>query len=389
MVTLFKHLGYIRIIGISLLLSAAIIACGKTGGKAPSRMKQACSIYPGLTSDACKLSLSFNTSLFVGTVGASGVVDGTGSGAKLNWAGGITSYDDFLYVTDEPANVIRRINISTGEVATIAGDPNVIGSADGVGAAAKFNTPKGIVTDGTYLYVVDSSNNTIRKIDLSNFAVTTLAGLAGSTGSTDGLGGNARFSTPVGITADSTHLYVADTANQLIRKIDKSTGAVTTLAGSAGVVGSTNSTGADARFNDPLYITTDGTNLYVAEFGGETIRKIVIATGVVTLLAGNYTTQGSNDGNGSVATFYDPAGMLYNNGFLYVADLTNHIIRRINTLNPAADNAVTTVIGQAGAPGSTEGDSITARLNGPIGMATDGKFLYVLDYSNFTIRKVN
>ena len=154
------------------------------------------------------------------------------------------------------------------------------------GAAARFLDPRGITNDGTNLYVTDSGNHTIRKIVISSGAVTTLAGTAGSSGSADGTGAAARFYSPRGITNDGTNLYVTDTSNQTIRKIVISSGVVTTLAGTAGSFGSTDGTGAAARFLDPRGITNDGTNLYVTDTSNQTIRKIVISSGAVTTLAG-------------------------------------------------------------------------------------------------------
>jgi len=120
--------------------------------------------------------------------------------------------------------------------------------------------------------VADFDNHLIRKIVISTGAVTTLAG-TGSSGSANGTGTSASFNSPHGITTDGTNLYVADMSNHLIRQIVISTGVVTTVAGT-GSSGSANGTGTSASFNLPRGITTDGTNLYVAEYGNHLIRKI-------------------------------------------------------------------------------------------------------------------
>ena len=109
-----------------------------------------------------------------------------------------------------------------------------------------------------------------------------------------------------GITTDGTNLYVADTDNHRIRKIVISTGVVTTLAGNSSS-GSTDATGTSASFNEPRGITTDGTNLYVSDSGNYRIRKIVISTGVVITLAGS-STYGSTDATGTSASFKYPQG---------------------------------------------------------------------------------
>ena len=163
-----------------------------------------------------------------------------------------------------------QLSLST-VVTTLAGSSN--GYLDGTGTSASFSYPQGITIDGTNLYVGDAGNHLIRKIVISTGAVTTLAG-TGSSGSTDNTTGtSASFSGPIGITTDGTNLYVADYYNHLIRKIVISTGVVTTVAGT-GSSGSANGTGTSASFNLPRGITTDGTNLYVAEYGNHLIRKI-------------------------------------------------------------------------------------------------------------------
>jgi len=183
-----------------------------------------------------------------------------------------------------------------------------------------------ITTDGTNLYVADFYNYLIRKIVISTGVVTTVAG-TGSGGASNGTGTSASFNYPSGITTDGTNLYVADYCNHLIRKIVISTGVVTTLAGT-GSSGSANGTGTSASFNRPRGITTDGTNLYVADFNNHLIRKIVISTGAVTTLAGTGSS-GSANGTGTSASFYNPRGITTDGTNLYVADTSNHLIRKI------------------------------------------------------------
>lgn len=121
--------------------------------------------------------------------------------------------------------------------------------------------------------MTDTGNNLIRKVVIADGTVTTVAG--GYLGLTyDGTGTGAKFTAPRGITTDGTNLYVADTGDNLIRKVVIATGVVTTIAGSAGVAGNTNGTGTAALFNAPRSITTDGTSLYVADFSNGVIRKI-------------------------------------------------------------------------------------------------------------------
>ena len=179
------------------------------------------------------------------------------------------------------------------------------------------------------LYVTDSLSDTIRKISSSG-VVTTLAGSANQIGSADGSGANALFHFPAGVAVDTSgNLYVADTFNNTIRKITP-TGVVTTLAGSAEATGSVDGTGMNARFNQPWGVAVDNSgNVYVSDYGNDTIRKIT-PLGVVTTLAGSAGQQGSADGIGANALFDWPAGVAVDgSGTLYVADSYNSTVRKL------------------------------------------------------------
>lgn len=270
-------------------------------------------------------------------------------------------------------------------LALFVGDTTVAGAADGTGGAARFNQPSGIATDRAgNVYVADGHNNTIRKITPAG-VVTTLAGKAGNTGSTDGIGSAARFEYPTGIATDSAgNVYVTDYGNYTIRKIT-SAGVTTTLAGTAGARGSTDGTGPSARFAGPLDVAVDGAgNLYVTDaYDSHTIRKITPA-GVVTTFAGKAFTAGSNDGAGAAARFDFPRGIAIDSaGNVYVADCANHTIRKIT---PAG--VVSTFAGSASLEGNTDGAGAAARFTFPVDVAVDGAGnVYVTD-ENHTIRKI-
>jgi sugar lactone lactonase YvrE len=317
-----------------------------------------------------------------GPLGSIGSADGAGSVARYYFPCGITTDGTNLFVADYSNHTIRKVTIATGAVTTLAGTAGVSGSADGMGAAARFFFPYGITTDGTNLFVADTSNRTIRKVAIATGAVTTLAGTAGVPGSADGTGPAASFSSPRGVTTDGTNLYVVDRNNHTIRKIVIATGAVTTFAGAAGVSGSADGTGAAARFSYPNGITTDGTDLYVADSGNNAIRKVAIASGGVTTLAGG--TIGYADGTGAAAQFNDPCGITTDGTSLYVADSTNNMVRKV----AIASGAVTTLAGTGQVSGSVDGIGPAARFNYPWGITTDGRSLYVADATNNTIRKV-
>lgn len=284
------------------------------------------------------------TSTLAGTANViGGFLDGAGAKAQFNLPTGITTDGTSIFVADSGNNNIRKVVISTGLVTTIAGPDNSTclasfsicpsGTTDGFGAAARFNKPSGITTDGINLYVADMGNNTIRKIVISTGQVTTFAGAVGLAfgGFADGIGAAATFFKPYGLVTDGSNLYVADTGNFTIRKVEIAIQQVTTIAGMAGIFGSVDGVGMAARFNNPSYITTDGTNLFVADNANFTIRKLVILTGQVSTLAGMARVSGFADGATLAARFSGQFGfgITTDGRSLYVTDTTNNTIRNI------------------------------------------------------------
>jgi sugar lactone lactonase YvrE len=233
-----------------------------------------------------------------------------------------------VYFADTLNDTIRKIT-PAGVISTIAGSAGNQGSTDGNGTDARFDTPGGVAVDSAgNIYVADSGNDTVRKISPAG-VVSTLAGTAKSSGSSDGTGAAAQFANPSGIAVDSSgNVYVADTANHTIRKITSS-GVVTTFAGSAGHSGTADGAGTQARFNSPAAVAVDSSsNVYVADTENHAIRKISPA-GTVATIAGSIGTSGSADGTGTSASFYEPYGIAVDaSGNVYVADTSNDTIRK-------------------------------------------------------------
>ncbi|NTW98652.1 MAG: hypothetical protein HGB35_01685 [Geobacteraceae bacterium] len=247
---------------------------------------------------------------------------------------GITTDGTNLYVAETGNNRIQVINIASGLITeTFGSTTGLAGSVDvkvvppatiADITLARFNQPIGITTDGkNNLYVTDFNNATVRWIDLTTKAVSTLAGASGASGSADGIQGAARFHLPGRITTDGKDLYLTDFYNRTIRRIVLRTGEVTTVAGSPGLgtdKGTLNGIGTAARFYNPNGITTDGINLYVTDSYHNTIRKIAISTKEVTTIP---LPTGS---------LHAPTGLTTDGVSLFVAD-TFTVIRDSKTNN--------------------------------------------------------
>jgi hypothetical protein len=319
-----------------------------------------------------------------GLGGLYGSADATGSAARFRGPASVAvDTNGNVYVADQVNHTIRKVN-PAGIVTTLAGEAGRVGSANGAGSAARFNSPTGVAVDSTgNVYVADFFNLTIRKVTPAG-VVTTLAGLTGAFGSNDGTGSAARFSFPTGVAVDTNgNVYVADAGNSSIRKVTPA-GVVTTLAGLADNHGSADGTGSAAQFDVPYGVAVDNAgNVYVTDNGNHNIRKVTPA-GVVTTLAGLAVYAGSADGVGSTARFYAPQGVAVDSaGNVYVADTFNNTVRKVT---PAG--AVTTLAGGAGIYGTADGTGSAVRFNSPNGVAVDSAGnVYVADFYFSTIRK--
>ena len=429
-----KRLAWLSVIAVTSIACSspgtADVDLGGGGGADLSAVSDLAG--PGLpdlgTPDGAPGASLTTLSLLAGKAGGSGNADDIGSVARFSSPQGLAmDAAGNVYVSDSNNNTIRKIVAATGVVTTLAGDPASTSSADGIGTAARFRGPSGLLVDGGDLYVADAVGRAVRKIVLATGAVSTVAGTLNTAGSTDGVGTAARFNVPGSLALEAGSLYVSDATDNTIRRIVLATGAVTTLAGTAGMGGSTDGTGAAARFENPSGLAADGAgNLYVADRFNNAIRKIVLATGAVTTLAGRAGTSGSIDGTGTAARFFYPTGVTTDKaGSLYVTDQFSNRLRKVETatgvvttlsvgslLNPTAvtlDGAgavyvadtgrntiarlvlasgmLTDVAGGRFYRSSTDGTGSAALFDHPFGVAADASgTLYVTEV--YTVRKV-
>jgi sugar lactone lactonase YvrE len=314
------------------------------------------------------------TTTVAGQVGASGATDGVGPAATFDGPTGVAlGSDGTLRIADTGNFTVRAMVTASSAVITLAGAPAYAASADGVGEGARFNGPQGAAFDGAgHLYVADWSDGTIRSVEIATGAVKTLAGSAGTAGDTDGPGVVATFYEPTWVAYDgSGHVLVADSGNFAIRRVDVTTTEVTTVAGGGYV---------------PEGLAFDGRGiLYVVDSAYSTIRQVDVNTGATSVLAGTVGRGcGTADGVGTAASFCGPLGLTYDGvGSLYVTD--NQMVRRIEL----ATKRVTTIAGSPGVTGSSDGQGAAALFDQPSALACDGAGnLYVADSFNATVRRI-
>lgn len=372
-------------LALSVVVLLCLAGCGDSASPPPTRETFPYRVMGGSVQEGA-LSLSWDVTTLAGSAGVQGTQDCTlaGAGATFTFPKGIATDGKLIFVADTDAHTIRVVDPVTGGVTTLAGEPGVPGSNDGTGTAAHFNKPRGITTDGYHLYVTDGLNFTVRKVDKRTGAVSTLAGTLGAPGTADNTDGlHASFAGIEGITTDNVNLYLTDFSAGTIRKVAIATGAVSTLAGTANVGGwEDNVVGANAKFDMPFAITTDCTFLYVAEVGNHAIRKVAIDNTQVSTLAGS--TMGWADGTGSVARFNWPRAITTDGAYLYVCDGSNQVIRKVTK----DTGEVTTVAGQVGVAGSDDLNGTAATFSSPSGIIADHDGLLVSDGENATIRRI-
>jgi len=299
-----------------------------------------------------------------------------------------------IYISGDGCHCVRKVTISTGIITTIAGTGTAGNTGDGgLATSAKLNFPMGLALDASgNIYIADFYNMNIRKVTISTGIISTVAGngTAGFSGD-GGLATAAELYYPFGIAVDgSGNIYIGDLKNSRVRKVTASTGLISTIAGN-GTAGYSGDGGlaAAAELNYLQIIILDAANnIYIADQENNRVRKIDATTGIITTIAGNGT--GGFAGDGGLATAAElsyPTGLAFDkSGNLYIGDQNNKRVRKVTK----STGIITTVAGNGTSGFSGDGGSPTsAKLSFLDGVAVDASgAVYIADTGNNRIRKV-
>ncbi|MCY2990866.1 MAG: dockerin type I domain-containing protein [Planctomycetota bacterium] len=297
-----------------------------------------------------------------------------------------------LFIADSGNNRIREVDQATGVITTVAGDGTV--GDDKPATAASLNGPSGVAVDSAEnLFIADTMNSSIRDVDHATGVITTVAG--NRTFGYSGDGGPAiaaSLNWPKGVAVDSAgNVFIADTTNGRIREVDHDTGMIITVAGS-GTSGYSGDGGpaTAASLDMPWGVAVDSSgNIFIAEQGANRIRKVDHTTGLITTAAGDGTSGYSGDGGpATAASLFCPTGVAVDSvGNIFIADNGNNRVREVDH----ATGLITTVAG-AGTDGYSGdgGPAAAASFRGPTGVTVDSAGnLFIVDFNNNRIREVD
>jgi len=326
-----------------------------------------------------------------GTQGYSGDGAAATAGRLRNPEGVSVAANGDLYIADTGNDAIRKVNVLTGVITTVAGGSNGYAGDGGPATAAKLKNSQDVaVAANGDLYIADTSNHVIRKVTAATGIITTVVG-TGSQGSSGdgGAATSAKLRNPAGIAvAANGDLYIGDTGNDKIRKVTAATGIITSYAGT-GTAGYTGDGGAAtaARLAAPQGLALAGGDLYIADTGNHAVRKVTAATGNISTYAGTGTAGFLGDGGAATsARLSGPQAVSLNlAGDLFIADTGNNRLRRV-----AVSGAITTIAGTGTAGGTGDGGPATAaRISSPRGVTVSGTGAYYIgDQGNDRARKV-
>jgi cysteine-rich repeat protein len=344
--------------------------------------------------------LTNTVTLFAGQPQMGGFVDGGPGIARLGSSGDILVVGSSLYTVDVTHHILRKIDIATRVVQTIAGTAPLPGSADNAtGLLASFSAPNTLASDGSRIWVGDEGNGLIREVSLTPpYAVTKVAGPGPGT-YVDGIGAAAGMPSIRGMTYHEGFVYFTDSVASTVRRFDPVSREVLTIAGIPNTPGHTNGPGSSATFIAPRATVVAGGFLYIGDTNGAEIRAYDLGSTMVSTFAGDGTQPpGYLDGIGTAARVHRPRGLTTDGESLYWAEFNAHTMRQaviatasVTTL--AGTPAACAILGTCSPPapgGYAEGVGSAAAFDDPFSVSYDpaSRSLFVLDSGNFVIRRI-
>ena len=319
---------------------------------------------------------------------------GPATQAPLRWPGGIAvDGDGNIYIAESGSSRIRKVDAASGVINTIAGTGEWnYGGDSGPATHAKLNNPRGVAIDGDgNVYIADGGNNRIRKVDAATGFISTIAGTGNQDdGGDGGPATQAHLNGPHGVALDAAgNVYIGDYYGHRVRKVDAATGTITTFAGLGWPPGYSGDGGpaTEARLGEASGVSVDGSgNVYIADTGNHRIRKVDAATGTISTLAG--TGEVRDGGPATNSRLVHPRSVAVDGtGHVYIADIWSHSIRRVDAFTGTISTVAGT--GESG-DGGDGGPAIEAHLRHPRGVAVDGAGnVYISDSANQRIRRVD
>ena len=315
--------------------------------------------------------------------------------SKLWGPVGLSIADSIMLITEEGTHRIRQVHLPTGVITTIAGTSQSGYTGDGqLAANAQLRNPHHALADGRNIYIADAGNNRIRTIDRRNGVITSLAG-NGQPGNS-GDGGTAllaTFSSPQYLVSGRIgpglrHMLFGSDGIDRVRAIDMGTGIITTVAGP--ILPGDSTAAQSIRLANPTGVALQGENLFVVETAGNVIRRVNLTTGEATIVAGTPDGGvggfGGDDGPATAAQLDRPSGVAVAGRFAYIADVGNNRIRRVDL-----QTGIITTIAGIGTPGFSgdNGNPATAQLNYPTSPVVRDNRLYFCDLNNHRVRVID
>ncbi|MGH7864193.1 MAG: hypothetical protein ACREQB_04335 [Candidatus Binataceae bacterium] len=294
-------------------------------------------------------------------------------GPRLDFPAGLVTDGYALYVASGRNNTIGRIDLTSRTLSIFAGETFKEGSNDGTATSARFASPSGMVIVGGDIYIVDTKNSDIRKMNIASKVVSTVAGTANISGGQDGKGPVAHFNLPSQIASDGAGmLYISDTYNNTIRSFQLADAMVKTIGGQSGIDGKVDGPATESKFSLPTGIAADGKAVYVADTGNNVVRKIELPGLTSTTIAGT-GEEGRQDGPGAQAQFASPKALVISGTTLYILDADNHAVRKLDTTT----NQVSTLT------------VVTGHLGSGATLSTDNHWLYFSDTTENSVQQVD